>query len=184
MGGREGEGVQEGTERKRSREANESAGFFTDVFQYIAPQYDALTWRLTAHTRAHTRTPSEGQQRTSTPSCWQAQPNTAQHSAWQEGTGGVPPGLSADTRCGRRDAVGRYMYTYTHARRERAAGDARPNTATGATLVHTHQPTHVCSLHTLRRTRGTHRAARSHSPTREQGGSDAARHRNQKMHDA
>lgn len=33
MGGEEGEGVQEGRkQRKRSREANESMGLFTDVF--------------------------------------------------------------------------------------------------------------------------------------------------------
>lgn len=96
----------------------------------------------------------------------------------------MPPGLSANTRPGRRDAGGRYTYTYTHAQRERAPGNARPDTATGATLVQTHQPTHICSPHMLWRTRGTHRAACSRGLTREQSGSDAALHRKRETHNA
>lgn len=136
-----------------------------------------LTRRLTAHTRA--RTPSEEQQCTSTLSWWQAQPDTAQHSGWKEGTLGSHHGrLSANTRRGHKDAVGRYTYTYTHAQRERATGDTRPNTATGATLVQTRQlNAHTFTVRMLRRTRGTHQAACSRSLTRERSGSDTALHK-------
>lgn len=73
--------------------------------------------------------------------------STARHSTALGVEGGdtrVPPRLSAITRLGNKDAVGRYTYTYTHAQRERATGDTRPNTATGVTLVQTYQPTHIC----------------------------------------
>lgn len=125
-----------------------------------------------------------GQQCTSTLSCRQARPNTAQPNttlpAWRRGAHGSHRGSAQTHARGTGMPWARTRtHTYTHAQRERATGNTRPDMATGPAV----------SEHTGRRTdghrtcfgvRGNALGGRSRVLTREQSSPGVALHKQQR----